>query len=80
MTAIKVAPVKPSVSRELLEKIDVRVGTIELVKDVARSEKLVKLTVNFGDRRRSILVGMKKILRKLRGSRRCLSLISNQEG
>lgn len=60
MATIKVAPVKPSVSRDVLEKIDVRVGTIELVEDVAGSEKLVKLTVNFGNHRRSILVGMKK--------------------
>jgi tRNA-binding protein len=56
----KVAPIKPLVSADILEKIDVRVGTIELVEDVKGSEKLVKLTVDFGERRRSILVGMKK--------------------
>ena len=44
----------------MLEKLDIRVGTIELVQDVGRSDKLVKLTVDFGDHKRTILVGMKK--------------------
>ena len=35
-------------------------GTIELVEDVPGSDKLVKLTVDFGDHKRSILVGMKQ--------------------
>jgi tRNA-binding protein len=56
----KVAPIKPLVSAGILEKIDIRVGTIELVEDVKGSEKLVKLTVDFGECTRSILVGMKK--------------------
>jgi len=60
MTKIKVAPIKPTISFDVLDKIDVRVGTIELVEDVKGSEKLVKLTVDFGDRKRSILVGMKQ--------------------
>ena len=54
------APIKPIISPDLLESIDIRVGTIERVEDVANSSKLVKLTVNFGDRTRSILAGMKK--------------------
>ena len=45
---------------EALERIDVRVGTIELVEDVKGSDKLVKLTVEFGGHKRTILVGMKK--------------------
>jgi methionine--tRNA ligase beta chain len=53
------APIKPVVTLDVLEKLDVRVGTIEGVEDVARSNKLVKLCVNFGDHTRSILVGMK---------------------
>jgi methionine--tRNA ligase beta chain len=44
---------------EQLEKIDVRVGTIKSVEDVEGSRKLVRLTVDFGDFRRSILAGMK---------------------
>ena len=57
---IEVAPVKPTISFDALAKIDVRVGTIELVEDVPRSDKLVRLTVDFGDHKRSILVGMKQ--------------------
>ncbi len=39
---IRVAPVKPVVSLDILSKVDVRVGKIELVEDVAGSQKLVK--------------------------------------
>jgi tRNA-binding protein len=54
------APVKPVVPYTALEKIDVRVGTIELVEEVPKSDKLLRLTVSFGDHRRRILAGMKK--------------------
>jgi methionine--tRNA ligase beta chain len=54
------APIKPVISPDVFESIDIRVGTIERVEDVAKSGKLVKLTVNFGDRTHCILVGMKK--------------------
>lgn len=60
MQTIKVVPIKPPISIDLLEKIDIRVGTIELVEDVKGSDKLVKLTVDFGDHKRTILVGMKQ--------------------
>jgi tRNA-binding protein len=56
----KVAPLKPTISLNLLGQVDIRVGTIERVEDVPGSDKLVKLTVDFGDRKRSILVGMKQ--------------------
>jgi tRNA-binding protein len=54
------APIKPIVAITALEALDIRVGTIECVEDVARSEKLMKLTVNFGDHSRTILAGIKK--------------------
>jgi len=60
MQTIKVAPVKPLISIDVLEKIDIRVGRIDLVEDVKGSDKLVKLTVDFGDHKRTILVGMKQ--------------------
>jgi tRNA-binding protein len=60
MQTIKVAPIKPTISFDILDRIDVRIGTIELVEDVPGSNKLVKLTVDFGDRKRNILVGMKR--------------------
>ena len=60
MRTIKVAAIKPSISIDLLEKLDIRVGTIKLVEDVKGSDKLVKLTVDFGDHTRTIMVGMKQ--------------------
>jgi tRNA-binding protein len=53
------APVKAVVNIEVLESLDIRVGTMERVEDVAHSEKLMKLTVNFGDHTRAILAGIK---------------------
>ena len=43
-----------------LTKIDIRVGTIRSVDDVEGSKKLVRLTVDLGDRQRTILAGMKQ--------------------
>ncbi len=56
----KVSPVKPPIELADLERIDVRVGTILSVEDVPGSDKLVKLTVAFGDHERTILAGMKQ--------------------
>jgi len=58
LTAIQ--RIKPTITIDELEKIDVRVGTIERVEDVKASDKLVKLTVDFGDHKRTILAGMKR--------------------
>jgi methionine--tRNA ligase beta chain len=60
MERIKVAPIKSTISIDVLDRIDIRVGTIKLVEDVKGSDKLLKLTVDFGDHRRTILVGMKR--------------------
>jgi len=54
------APVKPLVAVSALEVLDIRVGTIERVEEVPRSDKLMKVTVNFGDHSRTILAGIKK--------------------
>jgi tRNA-binding protein len=54
------APIKPPISFADLDRIDLRVGTIVSVEDVTGSDKLLKLTVDFGDHRRSILAGMKQ--------------------
>ena len=51
---------KPTIALSDLDKIDIRVGTIISVDDVAGSDKLVKLTVAFGDHQRTILAGMKQ--------------------
>jgi tRNA-binding protein len=49
-----------------LNQVDVRVGTVESVSDVANSEKLVALRVNFGDHVRTVLAGMKRERANLR--------------
>jgi len=56
---MKPAPVKSAVSIEVLEQLDIRVGTILSVEEVPGSRKLVQLTVDFGDHTRAILSGMK---------------------
>ena len=60
MSEFAAAPVKPVVPFSLLEALDIRVGTIERVEHVPRSDKLMRLTVNFGDHSRSILAGIRK--------------------
>ena len=54
------AEIKPTIDIESIEKIDIRVGSIISVEDIAKSDKMVKLSVDFGDFTRTILVGMKK--------------------
>jgi tRNA-binding protein len=54
------APIKPVITVDDLKRVDIRVGTIEHVDDVPNSDKLVRLTVNFGDHNRTILAGIKK--------------------
>lgn len=54
------APLKPAISMSDLEKIDVRVGTIESVEDVPGTDALVELVVDFGDRKRTVVAGLKK--------------------
>ena len=56
----KPVPIKPLISYKEFSKLDIRVGTILLVKDIPKSKNLVRLTVDFGDHKRNILVGMKK--------------------
>jgi methionine--tRNA ligase beta chain len=54
------APLKAIVTIDAVERLDVRVWTIESIEDVEGSDKLLKLTVSFGDQRRTILAGMKR--------------------
>ncbi len=60
MDAFEPAGVKPEISYDELEKIDIRIGTIQSVADVDGADKLVKLTVDFGDHQRTILAGLKE--------------------
>ena len=54
------APVKPAIAIELVNQLDIRVGTIEAVEDIQGSDKLVALRVDFGDHKRTIVAGMKQ--------------------
>jgi tRNA-binding protein len=60
MTNSKYANIKPIIKFADLDKVDIRVGTIEEVIDMKKSDKLIKLIVNFGEFKCQILVGMKK--------------------
>jgi len=54
------APIKELIAFEDFEKLDIRVGTIITVTEVEKSDKLMKLTVDFGDHSRSIIAGIKQ--------------------
>lgn len=64
--------IKAEISFDLLDKIDIRVGTILSVEKVKNSKKLVKLQVEFGNFQKQILVGMQ-------GERENLQEIVNQQ-
>ena len=69
------APVQPVVRIEALEALDIRVGTIERVEDVAHSDKLMKLTVHFGDIHERFLPGSRKSAKtreRSKAGRHCL--------
>ena len=57
---MKPAPVKPAIDIGVVNQVDARVGTIESVTDVEGSSRLVRLEVDFGDHKRTILAGMKQ--------------------
>src|SRR5437016_14408687 len=54
------APIKPPIAFSALEALDIRVGEIVAVEDVATSTKLLRLRVSFGDHVRTILAGLKR--------------------
>ena len=58
--SVSTAPIKGTITIDELARVDIRVGTITAVDDAPDSNKLVRLTVDLGDHRRSILVGMKQ--------------------
>jgi methionine--tRNA ligase beta chain len=59
MASTEIAAIKPNISLDLLEKVDIRVGRIDQVGDISGSDSLVRLTVDFGDHKRRILAGLK---------------------
>ena len=54
------APIKELISFDDFAKLDIRVGRITRVSEIEKSDKLMKLLVDFGDHERSILAGIKQ--------------------
>ncbi len=57
---MSLAPIKPLITSDVLDQVDIRVGTIESVEDVPNSDKLCQLRVNFGDHHRTIVAGIRQ--------------------
>lgn len=57
---IEVAPVKPLITFDELDRIDIRVGTIERVEEVENSDNLMRLRVHFGRETRTVIAGIKQ--------------------
>jgi len=57
---MKLAPIKAAIGIDVLDKIDIRVGTIEVVTDVPNTDQLCQMRVNFGDHKRTIVAGIKQ--------------------
>lgn len=57
---MKPAAIKDLITFDDFAKLDIRVGTIISVTEVEKSDKLMKLMVDFGDHQRSILSGIKQ--------------------
>ncbi len=60
MAVMNLAPVKATINLDVLNQIDVRVGTILSASDVPNSDNLMQLHVDFGDHQRTIVAGIKK--------------------
>jgi tRNA-binding protein len=54
------APIKPLIDAKVMEQLDVRVGMIESVSAIEGADKLVRMTVNFGDHKRTVVAGLKQ--------------------
>ena len=54
------AAIKPVITLDVFNQIDVRVGTILSVADVPNSDNLMQLRVDFGNHERTIVAGIRK--------------------
>jgi tRNA-binding protein len=54
------APIKPTITLDVLNQVDIRVGTVLSVSDVPNSDNLMQLRVSFGDHERTIVAGIRK--------------------
>jgi tRNA-binding EMAP/Myf-like protein len=53
------APQKPEIPLDVLERVDLRVGTIHAVEAMPGARHVVRLTVGFGAERRTVIAGLK---------------------
>ncbi len=75
MEKFTLKPIKDEISVEDFAKIDIRVGEIDEVLDIPRSNNLMKLVVNFGDHKRTIIAGIKnRRLKRKQNSARYLGI------
>jgi len=57
---MQISPIKPRISLAILQRVDIRVGTILSVQDIPASDQLMQLRVDFGDHQRTIVAGIKQ--------------------
>jgi len=60
-------------------KLDIRMGTVESAEDVPGSEKLLKLVVNVGEEKRTLMAGIKKAYAKEQLIGRQIAILFNLE-
>ena len=53
------APIKPEIDQAAFDRVDVRIGTIRAAADIPGTDRLAVLTVDFGDRTRAIVAGIR---------------------
>jgi methionine--tRNA ligase beta chain len=53
------ASTKPEIVFSDFEKLDIRIGTILKAEEIAESQKLIRLTIDFGEFQRTVLAGIK---------------------
>jgi len=58
--AFQPSALKPRAPADALDALDVRVGTIRTVRDVPGADRLMLLSVDFGDRERTVVAGIKQ--------------------
>ncbi len=56
---------KEIITYEEFKKLNLKVGTIEHAEEIPKSERLIKLTVNLGREKRTILAGIKKFYKPI---------------
>lgn len=54
------APPKPEIPLNLVERVDLRVGTIVGIDEVPNANRLMRLTVDFGSEARTVLAGIRE--------------------